>query len=576
MISPKLLLLLCVFPLSAGAIEVTTLVDEVDNGGSVDDEWADGTGLSLREAIGLVNRGVDSNTVSIYSQVFDDPDDPLVMQLSPALGEILITAPLYVDSNVEVVLDAAGESRIFSIHRPENYMGEFSVYIDKFEFRDGSAEGDGGAIHVDSGVALELADCQFASCTATGSGGAIYASGEGAVVEVFSVEEQMTFAGCIAGGNGGAMAAENGAASHLRGDAISCEAGGNGGAIFQSGGGGSFSGEITGCSATNGGAIYYSDLFAWITTCRLLNNVASGNGGAIMATDVVLSPGPGGERLISGNRAVDGAGIYAVNFTSYEEYNSFNMVDNIASGDGGGIWASGSVFRLQDSTLSGNSAAGAGGGGGLYCADTKLEWYGGSIDDNQASSNTARGGGCFISQPSAEIVFTSIALNGNSAGSDGGGIYFESDIYNLDIVDLNSCSSNRSLGGNGGALASVGDVSVVFLCIDPVTENSAGGSGGALYLFNSNWFVSGNFSANTCHGGGGGAVYVKGVEGELGTADPSDILGAFEDNHANGAAGYGGAIAVASGEVIIAGRIEGNSATDAGGGLAIQSGRSIT
>ena len=578
MISTKILLFLGFLPFSASALEVNTLADEVDNGGSFDDESMDGTGLSLREAVGLVNRGAGGTSpgeeILIRSYDFFPDGEFSAIQLAPALGEIVISEAMSIETQlgVSIKLDAQGNSRIFLITRPEGYTGEMTVELQSLEFINGDTEEDGGAIHVTRGANLSLDNCNFSTCEAIGNGGAIYCSGEGSILDSgFTTGFLIGFDACKAGGNGGAIAVEEGGESYIDLDIANCEAGENGGAFYQEGGSCGFGAIISDCRATNGGGLYFSDLEADLGGCQIMRNEAEGNGGAIVFQNVILSPGASSIRFISDNRAVNGAGIYATNLTTNGEQNTLDLYDNKASGDGGGIWASDSMIRVISSSLARNSAGGTGGGGGAYISNSDVRWVHGGIVANEATGEGGHGGGFHIIEPRENVLLVMSELQGNVADGSGGGIYFESEIGGL-ILAPQKCLENRAIKGDGGVLSSISSSAVELMSVESIIGNSAGGNGGALCLSGGGgFFTDATFSENSCLERGG-AICVLGNDDSVPATSSISIYGSFTGNQALGSEGKGGAIFIQSQNVILGGSFGTNFAVDVGGAIAVENG----
>ena len=95
-------------------------------------------------------------------------------------------------------------------------------------------------------------------------------------------------------------------------------------------------GEISGNIAVNGAGIYGTnedDTYVYINGGKVTGNTASGNGGGIYMNNGYLYV-DGGE--ISGNNAVNGAGIYWASNNKYCLTGGV-ITGNIATDNGGGV-----------------------------------------------------------------------------------------------------------------------------------------------------------------------------------------------------------------------------------------------
>lgn len=151
---------------------------------------------------------------------------------------------------------------------------------------------------------------------------------------------------------------------------------------------------ITGNTAARGGGVangflylgdnsnYNGPAYMNISGGSFSKNTATNKGGAVSNLGkLILS-----SALITGNKAVDGGGIY--NGGSYSDFQmtSGTLSKNAASRDGGGIFQTGGQ-ALVTATITGNKATVN--GGGVY--DNSYIYFSGSITKNSA----AKGGGVY-------------------------------------------------------------------------------------------------------------------------------------------------------------------------------------
>ena len=120
---------------------------------------------------------------------------------------------------------------------------------------------------------------------------------------------------------------------------------------------------------------------------------------------------------------------------------------NHAKYSGGGVYVSGSdaFFYLMDASITDNSAKN---GGGLAQDSTGyLNMYGGSISNNTAANN---GGGIWYGGGSdAALNLYRGEISGNTAENDGGGVYANRPIS---YMSVNSIVTNNTAGRSGGGL----------------------------------------------------------------------------------------------------------------------------
>lgn len=222
------------------------------------------------------------------------------------------------------------------------------------------------------------------------NGGAIFASGAGAVVTITDTvfyQNKATGLQVDQNGFGGAIYGVNGASVNIT------------------------AGSIYGNSAASGGGILMSNLSSSlkIQNSQIHNNSVFGKGGGILnASTANLS-----NVMISGNVG-EGNGL------------------------GGGIYNYGNL-TLYDVTLNNNTAYyGAGMSNAFATADLKNV----TISNNSA---TAYGGG--LDNIEGTVTLTNVTLSGNSANSGGGGIFNEN-TANTKLNLRNVIVSNSKSGGN--------------------------------------------------------------------------------------------------------------------------------
>jgi hypothetical protein len=291
---------------------------------------------------------------------------------------------------------------------------------------------NGGAIYDNTdGDGPEVNDATFTANAALDEGGAIFTSANGDGPEVTGG----SFTGNTAGGDGGAIYDNVGAGGALE-DGVEVTGGtftgntastGSGGAIYEDSAGngvevngGTFTANtaLAGC----GGAIFDFDADDDSVAGSFSRNKA-GSGGALC-----LNPqlGTSFSGVVSGNSATgDGGGIDTV---APLDISDSTVSGNHAGGQGGGLWTSAGGGEPAGVTVGGTSFSGnsAADGGGIFNSAISLDLNNDSIDDNLAS---AHGGGLYNEGPNnsgegfSPAALVSTVISGNRATTDGGGIY---------------------------------------------------------------------------------------------------------------------------------------------------------
>ena len=225
----------------------------------------------------------------------------------------------------------------------------------------------------------------------------------------------------------------------------------------------------------SGGGIFASgDMLLDLTRVRVAGNAASSGGGIYVGnTDVLLLVQ---DSEIRGNTGNTGVGLYALNAT-VSITNSL-IRDNIASGDGGGIFNSdGGVspfFEIIDTTISGNTAMGGNGGGGIWNASGTIAMHRCTVSGNTAA--TGPGGGI---RATGNMAITNSTISGNETlASSGAGIFATSSSF---VEFRNSTITANHAATVGGGIAVSGTNAVLGNTI--VAANTDGGNPAASDCF---------------------------------------------------------------------------------------------
>jgi predicted outer membrane repeat protein len=204
-------------------------------------------------------------------------------------------------------------------------------------------------------------------------------------------------------------------------------------------------------ATTNGGGIYCQGTY---TTTQVSIFGASKIG------TYVLVPGIPPHVIGLGNHADgSGGGVYMDNCTLTISENSM-LLNNIANLDGGGIFAANNSkvnFQSADLGIIGNDAVD---GAGVYLEDSDINSTGGQLSYNTASVN---GGGLYATGNSVYGYINSsscqlgkcIEISNNSAGDSGGGVYLANGAsivsFNI-LMDSNHADESASaIYATGGA-----------------------------------------------------------------------------------------------------------------------------
>lgn len=485
------------------------------------------------------------------------------------------------------------------------------------EFNGNIARYNGGALHVNMGSFL-MRESTITSNKAYGEdgngyGGGVYVKGGGS----FTIYDGMISSN-TAKVRGGGVGVADGAVT-ISGGTISSNkagvsntgteiAGGIGGGIHVSGGGNIIitDGNLSSNEASkNGGGIYSDGGEVSISNGNITSNkvtASDGDGGGlyVLGGNVTITGG-----LIKGNKAPsDGAGIYVSDGNVTMSGGTFEQ--NEASSYGGGVCIVGGGFKMTGGSFISNRCDGR--GGGLYSHGSKIEIEGGTFQSNWAALTEAgltlgnRDGGAIYHKTDAvesgsnySMILRGGVFKDNKANR-GGAIRI--DYANVLFDRLNEAevemSENRAENTgaciaiyNGGSMTVNGGKfmsNVSANTAGAIHINSSGGSvtmndglfdgnsattfGGVINMTAGTLTVNGGtYTNNECinsnsGNGSGGAIYLRYP------ASCNIVGGRFESNTASN---FGGAMYFSGCQCSVSGgSIIGNSATVAGGGIALR------
>jgi predicted outer membrane repeat protein len=453
------------------------------------------SGLDLRQAIHLANDPANAGSTINFA---------VNGTITLVQGQLDITQPMTITgAGHTVAVSGANRFRDFNITTPG------TVTIDHLTIKDGNVQGNGGGINDTSPYSiLNLSADQIIFNRASGNGGGVYSEG---IVNVS--------AGTLVDGN---------------------HAGGFGGGIYAGRNLTVTSSTITNNDALAGGGIYQNGTG---TTVRLINSTVrinranSGNGGGVWALFNVV--GTGG--TVSNNTALgggNGGGIYSQDGNVTLTGTLVN--GNVATGQGGGIWADFNV-TLTSATVSNN--LGNMGGGGVWADDGFVKLFGSTVSGNTAGNgslgrviNPGDGGG--IWSGTDVTMNASSTVTGNTANGNGGGIFARRSV----TVNGGTVSNNMAVtttyddmgnptNGNGGGIYALLDVT---LNGGLVTGNSADFNGGGIYNDSQGGNIdinSGAVVSNNNAGHDGGGIWNRGGNVSI---DSSTITGNQANNNGGG------------------------------------------
>jgi hypothetical protein len=292
-------------------------------------------------------------------------------------------------------------------------------------------------------------------------------------------------------------------------------------------------GVITGCSSagTGGGVFLDAGAASNMSDVTLNTNSAGALGGGVYASSSATLCAV--NVTWTSNAASSGGGL-VVGALATASVASSTFSSNLASSSAGALLASSAAsVALTSCVFYGNAAAGlAPHGGAVSMENTALVAIAGCMfDSNAVSVDTLQATVGTVAQLAYAGANTGGALFLGAAPAAAGGVPMTATITNTQFVGCNA-------SGSGGALAALGQTSMISLSIGGATAfsaNNAAVSGGALALSGSvTTIVAGTviFNGNAAQQDGGAAALSDGSSSTFGGATFT----------ANVAAGSGGAL----------------------------------
>ena len=277
---------------------------------------------------------------------------------------------------------------------------------------------------------------------------------------------------------------------------------------------------------------------------------------------------------ITGNRATgDGGGVYKSGSNSSFNMYGGSITGNTANSYGGGVYVDGGGFTMSGGTIGGTKTGETNtatyGGGGVY-AKANFEMTGGSITGNE----TNRGGGVYVTGKGSFTMSASAdgqnipSITGNNATENGGGVCVDCGKFTMsasaDGQNIPSITGNNATE-NGGGVYVIGSSSTFEMTGGSITGNNAAYGGGVCVSKNGSFEMSGSSCiTNNKADSYGGGVNINYASATF-TMKGGSITGnnAYKSDYIST---FGGGVCVGNGTFTMTdGSITGNNAAYGGG-----------
>ena len=194
---------------------------------------------------------------------------------------------------------------------------------------------------------------------------------------------------------------------------------------------------------------------------------------------------------ITGNRATgDGGGVYKSGSNSSFNMYGGSITGNTANSYGGGVYVDGGGFTMSGGTIGGTKTGETNtatyGGGGVY-AKANFEMTGGSITGNE----TNRGGGVYVTGKGSFTMSASAdgqnipSITGNNATENGGGVYVvgSSSTFKMTGGSIGGTNENdANTADRGGGVCVSKNGSFEMSGSSCITNNKADSYGGGVHI----------------------------------------------------------------------------------------------
>ena len=281
---------------------------------------------------------------------------------------------------------------------------------------------------------------------------------------------------------------------------------------------------------------------------------------------------------ITGNRATgDGGGVYKSGSNSSFNMYGGSITGNTANSYGGGVYVDGGGFTMSGGTIGGTKTGETNtatyGGGGVY-AKANFEMTGGSITGNE----TNRGGGVYVTGKGSFTMSASAeglnipSITGNYASYYGGGVYVIGSSCTFEMTGGSITGNNAAYGG-GVCVSKNGSFEMSgSSCITNNKADSYGGGVNINYASATFTMKGGSITGNNAYKSDYISTFGGGVCVGNGTFTMTD--GSITGNNA----AYGGGVYTVNEFKMSGGSITGNNAYKSdyistfGGGVCVGSG----
>ncbi len=244
------------------------------------------------------------------------------------------------------------------------------------------------------------------------------------------------------------------------------------------GAGGALSIQNSTISGNTGGTVRAGGVYVWGGNLTINNTTISGNGGnkggGVFVRNI-SNPVSITNSTISGNTASDrggGVGFYTVNSTV--TISNSIISGNTASGRGGGLffYKVNQPITISDTTISGNTSNIRGGGIFLYKSTAPGTF---TIERSTISGNTtpSRGGGLFLYRTNSALKLENSTVSGNSA-LNGGGLYMRGSFGGSHSFNIQSSTiAFNTATANGGNISGGPSANLITITNSIVAGGSA-------------------------------------------------------------------------------------------------------
>lgn len=389
---------------------------------------------------------------------------------------------------------------------------------------------------------------------------------------------------------GGAISATEYSTVTLRRTSFKYNNGNPGGALYAVDSNVTLSEEssfVENTSGGYGGAVHFIGGSSSLLSCNgrtsFISNVAEGQGGAVYILSAAVVSWSG-EVSYTDNRAVRGGAIGAQFGADVSWSGTANFSGNYAETEGGAVWGIEAKYTWLGSAIFDNNFAGFAGGAVFGVTGAELVWRG---ESRFSDNNSTEGGALAVDLSSNAFLAGDTVFTGNwASGASGGAVWvgpgslvscagttlfadnvatgfggaiaddaLSSESFGVLATLLFETGSSTTFeenvsGTNGGALAWAEGISVASSTAIVFTRNSAGVSGGAVYLSavadGLTWPSGVSFIANSAQIGG--AVYSLASGTTVATSEEFPVVYNGTLFQGNTASTSGGAVESAAGK----------------------------